>query len=99
MASKATPMPASVASLATYLGELAERIAGSDVEWDADLTPGERQFVADLGVVVTHGLDPDILALFVFEDSDQGKRVAKSVGHKHECGQRLTGAAVTVERA
>jgi hypothetical protein len=80
-----TKMPASVAALATYLGDLADRMAG-DAGWEEDLSPSEKQFVTDLGNVVIHTLDPDILGIYLFDDNDEGRRIAKAVKHQHNCG-------------
>lgn len=86
-------------ALRAHVHDLAEKATNSDVEWDVDLSREDAQLVRELGVLVGYVLDPDILAMTLLEDAEEGKRVHKLVGHKHECGARLTGPAVVVEEA
>lgn len=92
-------MAQTIQSIRGHFREMAGLVENSDAGWDADLSRSDVQLVRDIAALVIHALDPDILGMYVFEDTGQGVRVAKAIGHKHECGQRLTGPAVTVESA
>jgi hypothetical protein len=79
--------------------DIAERIRSSDVGWEVDLTESEVEFVKDLATIVQTALDEDLLGVQVLDNTDDGARIKAALRHKHECGQRLTGPAVTVEVA